>query len=195
MTSSANVPGSEGISEAFQERRPRANCRSSAFSELDISGLGTQIGLAVDGQACRTGAGRPRSAGAGRVRRSIWARLSSAPARLILRPSPSPSQPSRSASAMRAVRISFRLAGPLRRSPTGPAAHSFHHRGRDEDQRGCHGARAHRYERGARSGPDIRSGTWWRRVETERFRHMMSPENLKIDCAPGEYLYDAADSP
>jgi hypothetical protein len=25
MTSSANVPGSEGISEAFQERRPRAN--------------------------------------------------------------------------------------------------------------------------------------------------------------------------
>jgi hypothetical protein len=28
MTSSANVPGSEGISEAFQGRRPRANYRS-----------------------------------------------------------------------------------------------------------------------------------------------------------------------
>jgi len=24
---------------------------------------------------------------------------------------------------------------------------------------------------------------------------MMPPENLKIDCAPGEYPYDAADSP
>ena len=45
--------------------------------------------------------------GAGvRARRSIWASLSSAPARLILRPSTSPSQPSRSASAMRAVRLS-----------------------------------------------------------------------------------------
>jgi hypothetical protein len=46
----------------------------------------------------------PRSMAAGRVRRSIWASLSSAPARLIFRPSASPSQPSRSASAMRAVR-------------------------------------------------------------------------------------------
>jgi hypothetical protein len=41
-----------------------------------------------------------------RERRSICARLSSAPARLILRPSASPSQPSRWASAMRAIRLS-----------------------------------------------------------------------------------------
>jgi hypothetical protein len=41
-----------------------------------------------------------------RVRRSIWASLSSAPVRLTLRPSTSPSQPSRSASVMRAVRLS-----------------------------------------------------------------------------------------
>ena len=45
------------------------------------------------------------------------------------------------------------------------------------------------------SGPDICSGRRWRRAETERFRHMVPPENLKIDCAPGEYPYDAADSP
>jgi hypothetical protein len=31
MTSSANVPGREGISEAFQERRPRANYRSTGM--------------------------------------------------------------------------------------------------------------------------------------------------------------------
>ncbi len=43
---------------------------------------------------------------AGRVRRSIWASLSSVPARLILRPSASPGQPWRSASAMRARRLS-----------------------------------------------------------------------------------------
>ena len=55
----------------------------------------------------RLRAGIPRSTGARvRVRRSIWASLSSAPARLILSPSTSPSQPSRSASAMRAVRLS-----------------------------------------------------------------------------------------
>ena len=40
------------------------------------------------------------------ARRSIWASLSWAPERLILRPSTSPAQPSRSASAMRAVRLS-----------------------------------------------------------------------------------------
>ena len=37
---------------------------------------------------------------------SIWASLSSVPARLTLRPSISPSQPSRSASAMRSCRLS-----------------------------------------------------------------------------------------
>ena len=53
---------------------------------------------------------------------SIWASLSSAPARLTLSPSTSPSQPSRSASAMRACRLSrisssrARCAGSGRRS-------------------------------------------------------------------------------
>ena len=52
-------------------------------------------------------AGIPSLTGAGvRARRSIWASLSWAPARLILSPSASPGQPSRSASAMRAVRLS-----------------------------------------------------------------------------------------
>jgi len=41
-----------------------------------------------------------------RERRLIWASLSSAPARLTLSPSTSPSQPSRSASVMRAMRLS-----------------------------------------------------------------------------------------
>lgn len=85
--------------------------------------------------------------------------------------------------------------GQARRSPRGLAAHSFHHRGRDEGQRGRHGTHAYRYERGARSGPDFCSGRWWRRVETERFRHVMPAENLKVDGAPGEYPYNAADSP
>ncbi len=49
---------------------------------------------------------------AGRDRRSIWASLSRAPARLILSPSASPCQPSRSASAMRAVRVSWISAMP-----------------------------------------------------------------------------------
>src|SRR5215207_3601477 len=53
---------------------------------------------------------------------SIWASLSSAPARLTLSPSTSPSQPSRSASAMRACRLPrisssrARCAGSARRS-------------------------------------------------------------------------------
>ena len=83
----------------------------------------------------------------------------------------------------------------LRRSPSGPAAYSFHNRGRKEDQRGCHGTQAHRYERDARLGSDIRSGKWRRRIKTERFRHMMPPENLKIDCVPAKYPDDAADPP
>jgi hypothetical protein len=94
-----------------------------------------------------------------------------------------------------AKRISFRLAGRLRRSLAGPAAHSFHHRGRKEDQRGCYGAQAHRFERSACFGPDIGPWRWWWRIETERFRHMMPPENLKIDCVPAEYPDDPADSP
>ena len=89
----------------------------------------------------------------------------------------------------------FWLAGRFRRSPAGPDAHSFNHRGRKEDQRGCYGTQAHRYERGARSGPGIRSGEWWRWVETERFRHVMPPENLKVDGVPAEYPDDAADPP
>jgi hypothetical protein len=91
--------------------------------------------------------------------------------------------------------ISFRLAGRLRRSLAGPAAHSFHHRGRKEDQRGCYGAQAHRFERSACFGPDIGPWRWWWRIETERFRHMVPPENLKIDCVPAEYPDDPADSP
>ena len=43
---------------------------------------------------------------AGVDRRSIWASLSRAPARLILSPSASPCQPSCSASVMRAMRLS-----------------------------------------------------------------------------------------
>src|SRR6266699_61688 len=81
------------------------------------------------------------------------------------------------------------------RSTTGPNAHSFHHRDRKEDQRGCYGAQAHRYERGARFGSDIRSGRWWRWIETERFRHVVPPENLKVDGVPAEYPDDAADPP
>jgi hypothetical protein len=50
----------------------------------------------------------PRLTGlAGWERRSIWESLSRAPARLILSPSASPCQPSRSASAMRAIRLSW----------------------------------------------------------------------------------------
>ena len=85
-------------------------------------------------------------------------------------------------------------AGRPRRT-RGHDAHSFHHRDRKEDQRGCYGTHAHGYERGARSGPDIRSGKWWRWIETERFRHMVPPENLKIDCVPAEYPDDSADPP
>ena len=77
------------------------NARYSAFSELDKSDLWYQTGLAAAVQACWAGAGMPRSMGTGWARRSIWAILSSAPARLVFRPSTSPSQPSRSASAMR----------------------------------------------------------------------------------------------
>lgn len=91
-------------------------------------------------------------------------------------------------------RISVRLAGRLRRSPDGLAAHSFHDRGRKEDQRGCYGAQAHRFERNACFGPDICPWKWWRRIETERFRHMVPPENLKVDCVPAEYPDDPADS-
>ena len=89
----------------------------------------------------------------------------------------------------------FWLAGRFGRSPAGPDAHSFDHRGRKEDQRGCYGTQAHRYERDARSGSGIRSGEWWRRIETERFRHVMPPENLKVDGVPAEYPDDAADPP
>ena len=89
----------------------------------------------------------------------------------------------------------FWLAGRFRRSPAGPDAHSFDRRGRKEDQRGCYGTQAHRHERGARSGAGIRSGGWWRWIETERFRHVMPPENLEVDGVPAEYPDDAADPP
>jgi hypothetical protein len=79
------------------------------------------------------------------------------------------------------------------RSITGPRAHSFDHRGREEDKRSCYGTQAHRYERGTRSGLDIRSGKWRRWIETERFRHVMPPENLEIDGVPAEYADDSAD--
>ena len=87
------------------------------------------------------------------------------------------------------------LAGRLRRSPAGPDAYSFDHCGREEDQRGCYGTQPHRYERGARFRPDIRSGRRWRWIETKRFRHVMPPEDLKIDGVPAEYPDDAADPP
>ena len=88
------------------------------------------------------------------------------------------------------------LAGRLRRSPAGPDAYSFDHCGREEDQRGCYGTQAHRYERGARFRPDIRSGRGgWRWIETKRFRHVMPPEDLKVDGVPAEYPDDAGDPP
>ena len=71
----------------------------------------------------------------------------------------------------------------------------LHHRDRKEDQRGCYGAQAHRFERSARFGLDIGPWKWWWRIETERFRHVVPPENLKIDCVPAEYPDDPADSP
>jgi hypothetical protein len=86
------------------------------------------------------------------------------------------------------------LAGPPR-SPAGPDAHSSDHCGREEDQRGCYGTHADRYERGARFRSDIRSGRRWRWIETKRFRHVMPPEDLKIDGVPAEYPDDAADPP
>ena len=89
----------------------------------------------------------------------------------------------------------FWLAGRLKRSPAGADAHSFDHRGREEDQRGCYGTEAHRYERGACSGSDIGSGRRWRWIETERPGHVMPPENLKVDRVPAEYPDDAADPP
>ena len=67
--------------------------------------------------------------------------------------------------------------------------------GGEEYQRGCYGTQAHRYERGARFRPDIRSGRRWRWIETKRFRHVMPPEDLKIDGVPAEYPDDAADPP
>ncbi len=87
------------------------------------------------------------------------------------------------------------LAGRLRRSPAGPDAYSFDHCGRKEDQRGCYGTQAYRYERGARFRSDIRSGRRWRWIETKRFRHVMPPEDLKIDGVPAEYPDDAGDPP
>ena len=66
----------------------------------------------------------PRSVdGGGRARRSIWESLSSAPARLIFRPSASPSQPSRSASAMRAVVAVLELVPDLFRGAKESVAH------------------------------------------------------------------------
>ena len=88
-----------------------------------------------------------------------------------------------------------RVSGRLRRSPAGPDAYSFDHCGREEDQRGCHGTQAHRYERGARFRSDIRSGRRWRWIETKRFRRVMPPEDLKVDGVPAEYPDDAADPP
>jgi hypothetical protein len=79
------------------------------------------------------------------------------------------------------------------RSITGPGAYSLDHRGREEDQRSCYGTQAYRYQRGARPGLDIRSGHWRRRIETERSRHVMPPENLEIDGVPAEYPDDPAD--
>ena len=76
---------------------------------------------------------------------------------------------------------------------TGPSAYSLDHRGREEDQRSCHGTQAYRYQRGARPGLDIGSGQWRRRIETERSRHVMPPENLEIDGVPAEYPDDSAD--
>jgi hypothetical protein len=92
-------------------------------------------------------------------------------------------------SALSLVVLSAKNASQVR------TAHSFHHRGRKEDQRGCYGAQAHRFERSACFGPDIGPWRWWWRIETERFRHMVPPENLKIDCVPAEYPDDSADSP
>jgi len=76
-----------------------------------------------------------------------------------------------------------------------PDAYSFDYCGRKEDQRGCYGTQAYRYERGARFRSDIRSGRRWRWIETKRFRHVMPPEDLKIDGVPAEYPDDAADPP
>src|SRR5437667_5890664 len=78
------------------------NALLSAFSELEndhevwaVAGVQLRAGV-------RLRAGIPSPTGAGvRVRRSIWARLSWAPARLILSASASPSQPLLSASALR----------------------------------------------------------------------------------------------
>ena len=80
--------------------------RSSAFSEL---GNDHEFGLVwafSSGWGAAEGGHSESDGGGVRVRRSIWASLSWAPARLILRPSVSPSQPSRSASSMRAARLS-----------------------------------------------------------------------------------------
>jgi len=112
-----------------------------------------------------------------------------------LDPGASRSPPYQACEDVRSRGSGFWLAGRFRRSPAGPDAHSFDHRGRKEDQRGCYGTQAHRYERDARSGSGIRSGEWWRRIETERFRHVMPPENLKVDGVPAEYPDDAADPP
>jgi hypothetical protein len=71
-------------------------------------------------------------------------------------------------------------------------SHPFDHRGREEEQRSCYGTQADGYERGARSGLDIRSGKWRRWIETERFRHVMPPENLEIDGVPAEYPDNSA---
>ncbi len=73
-----------------------------AFSELDLHGCEGRVPTA---QCVGLAVGIPSSTVV-RERRSSWASLSSAPARLTLRPSTSPSQPSCSASAMRAIRLS-----------------------------------------------------------------------------------------
>jgi len=102
----------------------------------------------------------------------------------------------RSCEDVRSRGSGFWLAGCLRGGvPAGADAHSFDHRGGKEDQRGCYGTQARCYERGARFGSDIRPGRWWRWIETERFRHVMPPENLKVDGVPAEYPDDAADPP
>jgi hypothetical protein len=101
----------------------------------------------------------------------------------------------RSCEDVRSRGSGFWLAGCLRGSPAGPDAHSSGHRGGKEDQWGCYGTRARRYERGARFGPDIGSGRWWRWIETERFGQVMPPGNLKVAGVPAEYPDDAADPP
>jgi hypothetical protein len=84
----------------------------------------------------------------------------------------------------------------LNRSPArglpAPGAGPFRNGGCYEDQRGNDRTQAHGNERHARSGLDVRSGNWRRRVEAKRFGHVMPAENFQVDRVPAEYPDDAA---